>query len=186
MDFSHYTDEPLELATDLVNTDQRPVGGDDGLATFAELQAFLEDRADMWRGSHPEPKPDDLEPIRKLRDRLRTVFNAVGNDEAVATINQILASQRAAPRVSLHSGTPHLHFEPVGQGLPRWLGVVTAMGLATVVVEHGVNRFGSCISETCRDVFVDTSRNRSRRHCSPTCGVRENVAAYRRRRRQTK
>ncbi len=58
------------------------------------------------------------------------------------------------------------------------------MGLAVVLVDHGMERFGVCASSTCEDVFVDSSRNRSRRHCSGTCNTRENVAAYRRRKAQ--
>ncbi|MEO7071362.1 MAG: CGNR zinc finger domain-containing protein, partial [Nostocoides sp.] len=36
--------------------------------------------------------------------------------------------------------------------------------------------------EDCDDVFVDLSRNRSKRFCDAICGNRENVAAYRARR----
>jgi predicted RNA-binding Zn ribbon-like protein len=57
------------------------------------------------------------------------------------------------------------------------------MGLSVVLIETGLDRFGTCASSTCDDVYVDTSRNRSRRHCSDTCSTRENVAAYRRRQR---
>ena len=64
------------------------------------------------------------------------------------------------------------------------MAVVTAMGLTAVVAEYGLNRLGVCSSDTCRDVFVDTSRNRSRRHCSTTCATREHVAAHRQRKRQ--
>ena len=38
----------------------------------------------------------------------------------------------------------------------------------------------TCASPTCREVFLDLSRNRSRRYCdSRTCGNRLHVAAYR-------
>ncbi|CAN5768492.1 hypothetical protein BH23ACT5_BH23ACT5_02510 [soil metagenome] len=52
-----------------------------------------------------------------------------------------------------------------------------------LVADEGLARLGVCASNTCDDVFIDTSRNRSRRHCTTTCGTRENVAAYRRRQR---
>jgi predicted RNA-binding Zn ribbon-like protein len=83
--------------------------------------------------------------------------------------------------VSLHTGEPHLHFEPIGSSMSSWLGAVTAMGLAAVIVEDGVDRFGICGANDCEDVYVDTSKNRSRRHCSNTCSTREAVAAHRRR-----
>ena len=63
------------------------------------------------------------------------------------------------------------------------VGAVGAMGLTTALIEGGFERFGRCASTTCDDVFVDTSRNRSRLHCSESCTTRESVAAYRRRQR---
>ena len=55
------------------------------------------------------------------------------------------------------------------------------MALATVLAEHGFSRFGVCHADDCADVFVDMSRNRSRRYCNDVCSTRTNVAAYRRR-----
>ena len=55
-----------------------------------------------------------------------------------------------------------------------------AMGLAWLVVADEAGRIRSCESPTCRAVFVDFSKNRSRRYCdSRTCGNRLHVAAYR-------
>jgi predicted RNA-binding Zn ribbon-like protein len=71
----------------------------------------------------------------------------------------------------------------VGDSPSRYLGAITAMGLSVALIEGGFDRFGICQSSTCADVFVDTSRNRSRLHCSDTCTTRENVAAHRARRR---
>jgi predicted RNA-binding Zn ribbon-like protein len=60
----------------------------------------------------------------------------------------------------------------------------SAMGLATVVRDGGLERLSVCAANGCSRVFVDTSRNRSRRYCDPgTCGNRTNVAAYRARQR---
>ena len=64
------------------------------------------------------------------------------------------------------------------------LGAVTAMALSVALIEGGYERFGKCHSSTCDDVYVDISRNRSRRHCSDTCTTRENVAAHRARQRE--
>lgn len=55
-----------------------------------------------------------------------------------------------------------------------------AMGLAELIVAGESGRVRSCASPTCQDVFIDLSRNRSRRYCdSRTCGNRLHVAAYR-------
>jgi len=57
------------------------------------------------------------------------------------------------------------------------------MGISQVVVQHGWQRLGVCSAEGCDDVYVDTSRNASRRYCSNTCASRSTVAAYRARQR---
>ena len=57
------------------------------------------------------------------------------------------------------------------------------MGLTMAFLDLGPERFGTCASEGCSGVFIDTSRNRSRRYCSDRCATRENVAALRSRRR---
>jgi predicted RNA-binding Zn ribbon-like protein len=54
------------------------------------------------------------------------------------------------------------------------------MGLAWLVVAGEAGRIRSCGAPSCDSVFVDLSRNRSRRYCdSRTCGNRLHVAAYR-------
>lgn len=178
MDFSHYTEEPVELAVDLVNTDE--IDGDE-IGSVADLESFL-DRFEGLRSPELQPPTDsDLKKLRALRGRLRQVFDASDEATAVAVLNSILESYSAIPRLSDHSGEPHLHFEPVGSTVAARVGAIAAMGLAGVVVEHGISRFGTCQASNCRDVFVDTTRNRSRVHCCGTCSTREAVAAYRRR-----
>lgn len=176
MNFSHYSDRPVELAVELVNTEQNDT---DGLSTTKQLAEFLDDYEDLWEGVAKPPTASDLKAIHTLRTSLRHVLETDDEASAAAQINEILAEHGAIPRVSTHSGEPHLHFEPVGTTIASWLGAITAMGLATVIIENGVERFGVCGASRCDDVYVDTSRNRSRRHCSSTCSTREAVAAYR-------
>lgn len=182
MDFSHYTDYPVQLAMDLVNT-RSPVSGDDRLGDVDGLRAFLDDVADhLW---HPPwtLTQDDVEDVRQLRQQLRTVFHAASDAEAADLLNAVLRTSRAIPTVSVHEGAePHLHFEPDDAGVAAWLGAVTGMGMSVVLCDHDIGRLGVCGSTSCEDVYIDTSRNRSRRYCCDTCANRENVAAYRRRR----
>jgi len=180
VDFSHYSDDTVQMAVDLVNT-RDVIGGDDRLTDPAGLDAFLADHAPGWRGAAAGSSKEDVDEVRALRERLRDVFLSRGEDEAAERLNAILAEAAATPRVSVHGGSPHLHFEPLDMCVCDWLGASTAMALATVLVDFGLDRFGVCSSDTCQDVFIDTSRNKSRRHCSTTCTTRDNVAAYRRR-----
>ncbi|MFL6095802.1 MAG: CGNR zinc finger domain-containing protein, partial [Blastococcus sp.] len=59
------------------------------------------------------------------------------------------------------------------------LTTTVAMGLSQVVIQHGWQRLGVCSAEGCDNVYIDTSRNASRRYCSNTCASRSTVAAYR-------
>lgn len=181
MDFTHYSTRPVDLALALVNTDQRPVGEDDEINNLSSLKTFLNAYADLWEGVVQPPKRHELAAIHDLRDQLRAAITSTEEDEAAERLNTMLSTNGASPSVSMHSGKPHLHFEAQDSTMTSWLGATTAMGLATVLVEHGMNRFGSCQSTTCQDVFVDTSRNRSRRHCSTQCSTREAVIAHRKR-----
>ena len=184
MDFSHYSDAPVQIAVDLANT-LNVITHEDQLATPADVAAFLDTHDEgEWCRPGWKAAESDLHEVRALRVRLREVFEASDESDAAAVINTILADVVAVPRLSIHAGAdPHLHFEPQDGAPARWLGAVTAMGLSVALIEGGFDRFGKCNSMTCDDVFVDTSRNRSRRHCSDTCTTRENVAAYRARQR---
>ncbi|MDH4116934.1 MAG: CGNR zinc finger domain-containing protein [Acidimicrobiia bacterium] len=185
MDFSHYSCEPVDLAVDLINTDGRFGGNRDELMFLHDLEVFLAAHQDVWEpGDSLPPDETDVQEVRELRKSLRTVFEAETDDAASAVINELLATNGAIPRVSTHGGSAHLHFETEGTSFARWLAVVTTMGVTTVLVDQGRARFGVCAAADCNDVFLDTSRNRSRRHCSGTCSTRENVAAYRKRQRQ--
>ena len=181
MDFSHYSDRPVQVAVDLVNS-LDIVSGQDELNSPADVARFVEESVGDWDHLDFEPTERDLHETRALRSRLRQVWEATDEKEAAAAINTLLADVAAVPRVSVHDAAPpHLHFEPQAGGVARWLGAITAMGLSVALIEGGFDRFGRCASSTCDDVFVDTSKNRSRLHCSDTCTTRESVAAYRRR-----
>ncbi|MFQ5947809.1 MAG: CGNR zinc finger domain-containing protein [Acidimicrobiia bacterium] len=183
MDFSHYSDEPVRMAVALVNS-VNVVTGEDQLQTPEDIETFLDAWDGDWFRGDWGLTDRDLHEVRALRSRLREVFTAANEREAAASLNALLEDVSATPRVSVHGEAPHLHFEPEGGSPARWLGTVAAMGLSTALIEGGFKRFGRCASTTCDDVFVDISRNRSRRHCSESCTTRESVAAYRRRRQE--
>ena len=178
MDFSHYTDEPVDLAVALINTSQI---SKDRIADLGQLKSFLEEYRDLWDGVAKPVTSADLKKIHQLRDSLRSVIDCADDVSAARRVNEILNEHGAKPRVSVHNGAAHFHFEPLDSSMSSWLGATTAMGLASVMVENGRSRFGVCNAGDCEDVYVDASRNRSRRHCSSTCSTREAVTAYRRR-----
>jgi predicted RNA-binding Zn ribbon-like protein len=172
--FTSYTDKPVEMATELVNT-LHYVSGDDNLTQLEELEKF---RA-KYSEEQTNLKPEDLNEIRYLRTELRKVFVSKDEIEAATVLNQILQHFGATVRISWHSQPLHLHFEAIEAGFARWLGAATAMGLTVVLCDYGRERLGICASDTCHKAFVDVSRNNRKIYCSENCAHRESVAAYR-------
>jgi predicted RNA-binding Zn ribbon-like protein len=183
MDFSHYSDQPVQMAVDLINT-YDAASGEEKLIGPDDVTDFINSHDSDWSTSGWQATESDLHEVRALRSRLRGIFDAGDEVQAAAKINALLTDAVVLPRLSLHGENPHLHFETDDDSPARWLSAVSTMGLTVALIEGGYQRFGSCSSSTCDDVFVDTSRNRSRRHCSDTCTTRENVAAHRARQRK--
>jgi len=184
MDFSHYSNRPVQMAVDLVNT-LDVVSGEEKLRKPADVAGFIGAHDGDWCAPGWKPQERDLHETRALRSRLRQVFEAGNEADAADVLNDLLSDVNAVPRVSVHGPGPHLHFESEGGSPSRYLGAITAMALSVALIEGGFDRFGICQSSKCDDVFVDSSRNRSRLHCSDTCTTRENVAAHRARQRVT-
>ena len=181
MNFDAYTDLSVVTAVDLVNTYDH-MTGDDSLTDPADLEAFLREHRDSYRRAVTAA---DVDAVRRLRTELRSVFTTRDEGAAVTLLNSLLAQASALPQLSDHDGEPwHLHFTPPESSLVAHMAAEAAMGLAIVIRDHGLDRLQICAAAGCARVFVDTSRNRSRRYCDPaTCGNRTNVAAYRARRR---
>lgn len=180
MNFDSYTDCGVVLAVDLVNSEGRT--DPDQLADVEALHDFLQ----VHEIGAPGPlSAEVLDEVVALRSRLRAVFDAPDGATAARLINEVLLETRALPQLTNHDGEPwHLHYTPPGAPLATRLAAEAAMGLAGVLRTGGFERLGVCADDTCRDVFVDASRNRSRRFCNPDlCGNRSSVAAHRARRR---
>lgn len=169
------------LAADLVNT-RGSMTGTDYMPDQETLSRFLEQHGIAVPGDLSEK---DLVAIGRSRDLLREVFFAADVDAAAAEVNEILAAEGAAPRLERVDGELRIGFTPGQSDIARDLTITTAMGLAQLLVDSGTDRFGICSANDCRDVFVDTSRNRSRRYCTDSCSSRSNVAAFRARRRSS-
>ncbi|HZD69019.1 MAG TPA: CGNR zinc finger domain-containing protein [Actinomycetes bacterium] len=72
-----------------------------------------------------------------------------------------------------------LHFHSADGGLAATWGARCASGLAVVIGDGNLDRLGVCHATRCDRVFVDTSRNGSRRFCSAPCLNRAKIAALR-------
>jgi predicted RNA-binding Zn ribbon-like protein len=173
--------EALTACAELINTG-RPAGRE-GIRDVADVQAFADRYA--FRGLAAVPR--DVPRLRAQRARLDAAAAAceAGDDEAaIVMINDLLAETGAVPQIVAHDGRgPHVHVSRPANPMADRMAAHLVMGLGHLVVAGESQRLRSCASPSCQNVFVDLSRNRSRRYCdSRTCGNRLHVAAYRARR----
>ena len=114
---------------------------------------------------------------------LRAVFdaNAAGEaDLAAGLVNDMLATTGARPHLDKHDGEPwHLHFHGRDESMVTGWAAGCATGLAVVLGSMLHGRLGVCTAPRCDRVYVDTSRNGTRRFCSTTCQNRVKTAAFR-------
>ena len=175
MDYDTYGSTAVELAIDLANAER-----DDP----AWAHAFVTAHAEWFSpGSSIELSARDAARAAETADLVRSIALATSQADVIERINELLALARPRPYATAHDGELHLHYARPEAPVLEQLTTTVAMGLSQVVAQHGWQRLGVCSAEGCDDVYVDTSRNASRRYCSNTCASRSTVAAYRARQR---
>ena len=169
--------EALIAAAELINTG-RSAGGEE-FRTAADVAAF--GRRYGMGGRSRETDVAALRAHRARLDAIVTTWEAGDGLAAVRMINALLAETGAIPQIVAHDGRgPHIHVSRAAAPMSDRLAAHLAMGLAELLVAGESGRLRTCASPACRDVFLDESRNRSRRYCdSRTCGNRLHVAASR-------
>lgn len=179
MNFESYA----QMGVDLVSSEPDVLDPHDPLASADALRAWLVDRP--WMAERV--RADDLAPLAELRAALRAVFDAAAAGDSagmVAGLNAALDRHRVRPSISGHDDADwHLHVASTQAPMAEEYAAGAVMGLTMAFLDLGRERFGACADMRCRGVFLDTSRNRSRRYCSDRCATRANVAALRRRQR---
>lgn len=144
----------------------------------AATEAAIWGRGSLLGGAEAE------EPIL-LAQRLREVLAGLAAGELDRTarrVNSLLREHRAAPQLATHDGESwqlHFHSQDREVGMVAARGASCAVALATVIGSGWSSRLGTCASARCELVFVDTSRNGSRRFCSLRCLNRDKVAGFR-------
>lgn len=184
MNFDGYTDRVVGVAAALVNA--LTPGEHGGRAVDVSESR----RAERCAAVLVRPVTDaEAAELAELAVRLRQVFTAAEDgavDRVADLVNALLRDYRSFPQLSRHDGEPwHLHFSSSVSGPGREWGAGCATGLAVVVDGQATGRLGVCRAEGCDRVYVDVSRNASRRFCSEACLNRTKVAAFRARARAT-
>jgi predicted RNA-binding Zn ribbon-like protein len=184
VELASYSDHAVRL----VNTEE-PARGTDTLTSVDDIRALFGASTQLARRATDA----DLTRFRAVRTRLRAIFTAADEGEAtraVDLLNALLLEFPVSPQVSGHDfldeeGRPrwHMHLAEHPSNATAGYAATAAMGLAFHLTEFGVDRLGLCQAAPCRNAYLDTSTNRSRRYCSDRCATRANVAAYRARKR---
>ena len=171
MNYDTYGSSAVELAIELANAER-----DDPQWAVT----FLGSHRDWFTpGTSLDLTAAETRKAEETADLVRAVAVAQSQPDVLARLNELLALARPRPYATDHDGELHLHYARQEAPALEQLTTTVAMGLSQVVVQHGWQRLGVCSAEGCDDVYVDTSRNASRRYCSNTCASRSTVAAYR-------
>ncbi|MHB1430961.1 MAG: CGNR zinc finger domain-containing protein [Streptosporangiaceae bacterium] len=134
-------------------------------------------------GSRRDPTADEAAGIEAVASALRDVFVAVSEgdiDTAALTVNQMLMFSGARPELERHDGSGwHLHYHSADRTMVNGWAADCATSLAVVLGGPLHDRLGVCTAPHCDRVYVDVSRNGTRRFCSTACQNRVKTAAFR-------
>jgi predicted RNA-binding Zn ribbon-like protein len=185
VNFGSHTDAVIAAAVGLVNAatpggrQGQPFVVPTGDALSAAVTVALQQAG---RGS-TAPAKAQLPAFVELGGAVRVVFEQVSAgdlDAAAGTVNTLLGRYQPSPYLDRHDGQPwHLHFHGNDATDRSGWGGGISVGLATVLGSEYAERLGVCAASGCDRVYVDVSRNGTRRFCSTTCQNRIKAAAHR-------
>jgi predicted RNA-binding Zn ribbon-like protein len=184
------------LCLDFVNTvDTQDTRIDERLNAYADL-VWWSLRVEMMdepaaaalfaaADADPARAADVFSRARELRDALYRLFTAAHEDDAadeadLAVLNRELSSAMSHLRVRAEAGEFVWELEE-GAQLDRMLWPVVR-DAAELLVSGDLRRVGRCCGENCDWLYLDVSRNRSRRWCDmQSCGNRAKARRHYRR-----
>lgn len=184
---SRWSRKATELVLQFVNTRADGAGRVETLGTAAEFAEWAMKHGLLDGGV--VVTDSDAAAARELRDALVTVLLAHAGDNDVSDARIIEAEKYLA-----HTGVRYplatvitaesAHLIAGSTGIPGVLGTVLA---AVTEAAHSGEwpRIKACCNPPCHFGFVDRTRNRAARYCSPGCGSQVSMRALRQRRKQT-
>jgi len=178
--FTPDTEQSLGFVVALADTvPEASASGADELSDPDALDRLL----DEWEYSgRRDGDARELQEVMAARERLTRIWH-LDRDGVVAEVNAILAESNAVPQLVRHDRLDwHIHATSPDAPLAERMLVEAAMALIDVVRADAVDRLRDCEAEDCAGIFVDLSKNGSKRYCSARCGNRMHVRAYRERR----
>jgi predicted RNA-binding Zn ribbon-like protein len=183
VELDSYRDAGVLFSVDLVNDfavareQQGPMSTPEAMAALARILAVDPPTVAAVRPAH-------VPAFTALAQRLCAVFAdlAAGDvDMAAGRVNKLLAEHPAHPHLTKEDGTWRLHHHPADAKLMPMMTAICAEGLARFIGTDNAHRLGTCGREGCGRVYVDTTKNASRRFCCTACQNRVKAAAFRER-----
>ena len=174
---------------DFVNTlEGRATEPRDRLPTYEDLVSWAREAGIVDEGlagdlrkeaeaAPPRRAEGALEAARALREALYEIFSAMAAEgspsaEALARLNDALPEAAKAYRLAPAEPGVAWRWRLSGKGLERILAPLVK-DATELLTSPEVGRIRQCESETCAWLFLDQSRNRSRRWCDmKVCGNR--------------
>lgn len=183
MQLDSYTDAGVLVAIDLVNrlVIHPEITGrehDGPVALLAQVLSVDPPSVAQLQDSHGEA-------FMALAIELSEAFaRFVSGDEDAAAdrLNRHLAQNPAHPHLAKEGGRWRLHHHPTDAELVSMWTSICAEALARLLSAGYTSRVGACADPRCARIFVDTTRNGTRRFCSTTCQNRIKTATLRQRR----
>ncbi|MGH7501940.1 MAG: CGNR zinc finger domain-containing protein [Longimicrobiales bacterium] len=178
-----------DVALDLVNTGSRRRDGPfrERLLTYSDLIRWAERAgivdasaaAELWQEAerHPEEAELALDRMRELREQVYRVFVAAIRGESppaadLGSLQAAAAEGAGARRIVALPGGAFRFGWPACERLGQ-LAWQVALSAAELLVSEDRTRVKECATANCNWLFVDLSRNRSRRWCDmKDCGNR--------------
>lgn len=169
MNLASFADLAVRLVNSGVGDTER-----DPLRSCEAFRAFVPERPFF----DVQITPADLDRLKLLRADLTKVFMsaAEGADHAAAGgLNALLMVHPVHPVLVQHDGEPlHVHLSEYGSVTDRY-AAASVIGLSLLLTALGKERFGICAIASCDRVYIDGSKNRSRRYCSEHSAAKSNV-----------
>jgi len=177
--FAPDTEASLEFVVALANTDpSASKSGADELATVEALAELITLNGYSGRMDHDAAELLDVQQTRAILRELWTL----DRDDAAIEVNEILRTARALPFLVRHDGLDwHIHATASDAPLAERIRVEASLALTDVIRMDEMGRLRVCGADDCEGLFMDLSRNGSKRFCSVRCGNRVNMIAFRER-----
>jgi len=177
-------------ALDLVNTRDfrfREDGGIELLQSYGDLLRFMRQAALLSESeaqllSNTGKKGRALRSALELREGLAATFygaldGSLPPPAAVRTLQQQFQNAARHRVLQWRQGRLEWTWEETSAELPVW---ILAQAASELMTSEAMARVRACNAETCRWLFLDTSKNRTRRWCNmKVCGNRMKARKFR-------